>query len=242
MKKLATLIGILAVLIAIYSTPVLGTETEPLERGMFFGSRAACEATWNTGGEFRFYTPDPENLRVPPAQAKGLPRAGCALEDVRENKGESPTWVILAPNTLTVFGIDGIPIMDGRCWNKIHDFAYLPLLRGLPGRDGLQGLKGDTGPKGLKGDKGEDFTPEDRFDGWCGFWSDLGCTVLAGVIVGGTVYYVATQGGDDKKKPGPVVHTDPPTFKVGLAPRVGFIPPRNGRGGGMFIGGSVSFK
>ncbi len=241
-KNFISTLALTMALVAIsLSMPALGAENEPLERGMFFSSLEACKQAWEA--DFRYYKPDPNNIRTPLSEAKGLPKAGCALEDVREHKGESPAWVILASDTPAVFGADGTPILDGRCWNKIHEFVWLPRLRGLPGARGLTGPMGPAGPRGLQGPPGKDFTPEDRFNGWCGIWTDLGCTVLAGAVVGGTIY-IATQGNNDK--PGPIVHSDPPSARVGLAPsvKIGYVPsPHGGGKGGISViaGGRLSF-
>lgn len=228
---------VLAALMSVYSVPVLGTENELLEKGMFFSTIDACQQAYESG-EFRFYQPDPENLRRAPGMAKGLPRAGCALEDVRENKGNSPAWVILSPNVPVIFNNEGNPIMDGRCHNKIHEFMWLPLLRGLPGRDGI---KGDMGPRGPKGDPG--VSPK-KEPSKC----KTGCKVLIGIGVAAVGYGVSQliKKDDDKKKPGPVVHTDPPTFKAGLAPsvKIGYVPsPHAGGKGGISVtaGGRLSF-
>jgi hypothetical protein len=83
------------------------------------------------------------------------------------------------------------------------------------------------------------FAVQDRFHGWCGFWTDLGCSALAGVIVGGTIY-IATRGGDEKDPYDPNGgETGNPRSVAKITPRVGFVPPRGGHGGGAFIGASI---
>lgn len=243
MKQIVAVL--LTVLIAFYSVPVLGADTEPLEKGMFFSSLEACKEAWQAGPDyFRYYQPDPNNMRTPLSEAKGLSVAGCSQEDVRRNESEiKDPWVINPAGISVIYDKNGVPILDGRCWNKINKFVPLPPLRGLPGRDGLQGLKGDSGPRGPQGPPGKDFVPGGKYHGWCGIWTDLGCTALA-VGAGGIIYF-ATQSGDDKKD-GPIVHTDPPSARAGLAPnmKIGYVPsPYGGGKGGISItaGGRASF-
>ncbi|MFA6533424.1 MAG: hypothetical protein WCT22_05560 [Patescibacteria group bacterium] len=84
------------------------------------------------------------------------------------------------------------------------------------------------------------FTPPpDRFNGWCGFWTNTGCTVLAGVVVGGTVYIATRDKGDDGVPPD--TDTGGAFLRTGITPRIGFIPPSHGRGGGGFIGASIGW-
>ena len=191
MRKFVSML--LVVLVTFVSMPLMGAGTEPLEKGMFFGTSEDCRAAYEAGN-FRFYQPAPGNLKAPPVSAKGLPRAGCALEEVRENKAFSPAWVILAPNTPVVFGVDGTPSQDGRCHNKLHRFVELPLLRGLKGDMGPQG------PPGRDGIDGRDFTPNlvaKKSSGWCGFWTNTGCTILTIVVVG-AIGGIALSGGGGK--------------------------------------------
>jgi hypothetical protein len=243
---ISTLVIAVLVALATMSTPLNATETEPLEKGMFFGSQAACVATWNSEGEFRFYQPDPRHLKTLPASTKGLPRAGCALEDVRENKGKSPSWVILAPNVPATFDVNGTPVVDGRCHNKIHEFVWLPLLRGLPGTNGINGTNGHDGYTPVKGKdyfdgkNGENFVPGGKYHGWCGIWTDLGCTALA-VGAGGIIYVATRDKGDDGVSPDADTGGAFLRAGAGITPRIGVVPPSHGRGGGGFIGASIGW-
>lgn len=196
----STIAVILAILMTFYSVPLMGAETEPLEKGMFFPSLEACKMAFESG-EFRFYQPDPKHLKTPPASAKGLPRAGCAREDVREHKGGSPAWVILASDTPSVFNPDGVPVVDGRCHNKIHDFVWLPLLRGLPGPVGPMGLQGPQGSVGRDGRDGRDYVPlpvgKDTTNRRPKTWP----WVVGGILLAGGVVALASGGGKKSGTP-----------------------------------------
>lgn len=181
---------VLTALMSFYSVPVLGAENEPLEKGMFFSSIEACKMAFESG-EYRFYQPDPDNFKKIPEMAKGLPRAGCAREDVRENNVKSPAWVILSPNVPVVFNNDGNPIVDGRCHNKIHEFVWLPLLRGL---QGTMGLTGPRGPQGPKGDPGQNLVAKKKSHT---IWYIVGAAVL-----GVGIAALASGGGSKDKKMG----------------------------------------
>ena len=80
---------------------------------------------------------------------------------------------------------------------------------------------------------------QDRFHGWCGFWSHAGCTAIAVVVVGGTVYVATRDKGDDGVSPD--ADTGGSFLRAGITPRVGFIPPSHGRGGGAFIGARIGW-
>ena len=142
--------------------------TEDLAKWTFFQSPEDCVAAFKSG-KFRYYLPDPRRLRTPPANAKGAPTPFCGLEDAREStipdvRKDLPgrqAWVIHAAGTPEVYNAEGVCILDGRCWNKIHQTVDLPLptgpqgLMGPQGPQGLQGPKGDVGPQGLKGKRGK---------------------------------------------------------------------------------------
>jgi len=127
-------------------------QREPLDKWMFFTSEQACREAF-ASGNFRYYQPDPKNLKTPPFDAKGLPAPGCAQEDNRES-GMKDAWVILPAAMPAEFGITGVPIMDGRCHNRIHVFVPLPLPAGPPGRQGPPGAQGEQGIPGLQGPPG----------------------------------------------------------------------------------------
>ncbi len=143
--------------IIIFLVVLLGTtlaQKESLETKMFFPTREAAEKAFYSG-DFRYYLSDPKNIKsYPPFSAKGLPRSYVVLEVVRENSGKSPAWVLLAPGTPSVFNFHGVPIQDGRCWNKILE-AYPVLLNGRDGKDGINGKDGQNGKDGPPGKDGE---------------------------------------------------------------------------------------
>ncbi len=148
--------------VALAGASVLSAQQlEPFNQGMFFGSPEACRAAY-ASGEYRFYQPDPSHLKQLPKEAKGIPTAYCVQEDPRgETKIKNP-WMIHAPGTPDVFGVDGKLIVDGRCWNKIHDSFPLPFPQGPPGPPGLQGPPGIGGPPGLQGTQGPPGRPGQR--------------------------------------------------------------------------------
>lgn len=133
---------------------------EELEKDMFWVTKEECFAAWDSG-KFRSYKPDPKNLKdKPPYLAKGLGRAGCAKENVRESKVGPQMFVILATDVPVVFNqMTSKPMIDGRCWNGIIEFYELPLPKGpkgdkgdsIKGNPGLRGLRGIPGPPGLDG-------------------------------------------------------------------------------------------
>jgi len=92
----------------------------------------------------------------------------------------------------------------------------------------------------VKGIVEQAMLSQDRYNGWCGIWTDTGCYVLAGVVVGGTAYLLTRDKKDDDKGVPPGGSTGPAFFGATVTPRVRVIPPSNGRGGGFFIGGSLS--
>jgi len=121
---------------------------------------------------------------------------------------------------------------------NIFVIPFTPL-KGLDGKDGLPGRDGKDGRDGLPG-KNFDLVPGGKYHGWCGVWTDLGCTVLAGAVVGGTVYLATRDNGDDGVPPD--ADTGGAFLRAGITFRGRVIPPSHGRGGGLFLGGSVSFK
>lgn len=227
MKKLSFMLFATIVLVAI-SAPAWA-ENEPLEKGMFFGSYAACKAAYESG-EFRFYQPDPRNLKTPPASAKGLPRAGCALEDVRENEAWlSPAWVVLASNVPSVFDSNGTPSQDGRCHNTIHEFEWLPLILGL------KGDKGDKGDKGIQGKDApfygrDDPKPSEKM------WVIPVVVVVVLAIIAKVVY-------QDHERKEHNRHPDndgtPPSGGTGGTSTTGGGTPPGGGGGGTGPGGNT---
>ena len=180
---------------------------EPLEKEMFFPSKEACVAAF-ASWEFRYYMPDPKNLRTPPSAAKGLPGPGCAHEVVRESKAGSPSWVILAANVPAVFGLDGIPVQDGRCWNAIDEFVWLELPRGrdgINGKDGLNGRNGAPGRNGRDGAPGHDASvqpPSPKN----GHWYTSKKVLIPAAIIGAGLVYGFTRHGNS----GPIETTTAP--------------------------------
>jgi hypothetical protein len=100
--------------------------------------------------------------------------------------------VILSPNVPATFDVNGTPIVDGRCHNKIHEFVWLPLLRGLPGRDGRDGLDGrDYEPLPSPG---EGLVPKKKNRTWL--------YVVGGLLLAGGIAALAGGGGGDKSNSG----------------------------------------
>ncbi len=158
-------------------------QNEPLETKIFFPDRKAAEKTFFEK-DFRFYQPDPKNLRTrPPFDAKGLPCAYVALEVVRENSGKSPSWVLLPAGMPATFNSAGMPNMDGRCWNEIleaypiyEDFVPLSMVGKLYGPSGKDGKNGKDGRNGRPGENISTVAYPDLKP----FWT-VTSTVLAGV-------------------------------------------------------------
>ncbi|MFA5095499.1 MAG: hypothetical protein WC447_02485 [Candidatus Paceibacterota bacterium] len=150
---------------------------EPLETKMFFQSREEAEKAF-LSGEFRYYQPNPKNLVArPPKSSKGLPCPYVVLEEVRESKAGSPAWVILASATLAVFNFDGIPLIDGRCRNRIFEAHPLPL---PAGKDGYTPIKGIDYFDGKDGRNGRDGRIIEKESSWMQYV--VGIALLGGII------------------------------------------------------------
>jgi len=176
--------------------PSLMAQKEPIETKMFFQNQKAGEEAFRSG-DFRYYMPDPNNLKTkPPRLAKGLPCAYIALEVVRENSGKSPSWVLLPPGMPAEFNSDGMPIVDGRCWNEILEAypleKYVSLsmvgrLYGPPGKDGYTPIKGKDYFDGEDGTDGEDSKAADEKSSEGSWATGKTWGVIGGALVGGAV-------------------------------------------------------
>jgi hypothetical protein len=177
---------------------------EPFEKGMFFPNKEACRAAFENG-DYRIYLPDPKNWRKTiSSTAKGFPTPGCAFEDVREESPVgSPAWIIWAANTPAEVGEEGLPVVDGRCDNIVHEFVPLELPSGPPGAQGLQGVPGRDGASGRDGTDGRDgqdvpwqarlaTLPHRSI---CGPKCKTGLVVAAAIVTGLTIkHFVAGSG------------------------------------------------
>ncbi len=151
-----------ALLVGLLPAPAMANpqvRTEPFVHGMFFNSLQDCMDAYAAGPEhFRFYQPDPKNLKSPKdmnRNAKGSPVAWCVQEDARKETPIKEPWMIIAANVPLLFGPDNIPVRDARCDNNIHEAVELPLPTGPQGPAGDQGEKGDRGDRGETGERGE---------------------------------------------------------------------------------------
>lgn len=197
---------------------VIGTvssaQNEPLETKMFFSSRDDAEKAFYSG-EFRYYLSDPKNIKTyPPFSAKGLPSAYVALEVVRENSGQSPAWVLLPSGMPAVFNFHGVPIQDGRCWNKILE-AFPIKVSGRDGKDGRNGKDGKDGI-GRDGKNGRDGRDAIIPDGSSvnKIVIPLGCA-LAGGLIGGYVFQKENEIITQSIIPSTKVQTGDGTFVFG---------------------------
>lgn len=146
MKRIFVLLAV----VLLGTTFSLAQKNESLEKGMFFSSRDDAEDAFYSGN-FRYYQPDPKNIKTRlPYLAKGLPCAYVALEVVRENSGKSPSWVLLSEGIPGVFDVNGKLVIDGRCWNRVKE-AFALSRKAKDGKDGSPGPQGPEGPRGRDG-------------------------------------------------------------------------------------------
>ena len=173
---------IFILLFGFFIPSLLMAQKEPIETKMFFQNQKAGEEAFRSG-DFRYYMPNPENLKTkPPRLAKGLPCSYIALEEVRENKGKSPSWVLLPPGTSAEFNSNGVPIIDGRCWNKLLEAYPVEKYVSLSMVGKLYGPPGENGRNGKDGQ----LVYEESDSSWTTekTWGVIGGAVLGGAIGG----------------------------------------------------------
>jgi len=209
MKNSINFLFWVVVLFLFGTTVSLLAQSESLETKMFFSSRKLAEKAFNSGN-FRYYQPNPKNLRSrPPFNAKGLPSAYIVLEEVRENAGKSPAWILLASGTPVVFNIKGVPIRDGRCWNKIMEAypisssrEFIPL--SMLGQLQVPGPPGDRGPRGFNGKDGRVL----RFNFF--YYKNLLWEIpIVGIIVWGIIKILTPNNSSTPTGQGPGGNTGP---------------------------------